>query len=90
MDGGFKHAEDFGFKDAAESDSVVSQKKKIEDQRPAHADGLIIAEPDRPLGKRPEDPDSYECLEAIGGHRLPGRGAVFRPFSGIEKRDFYQ
>ena len=90
MDGGYQHAEDFGFQDTTESDSVVPQKKTIEDQRPAEFNELIIAKPDRPLGKRPEGPDPYECPEAVSGHRLPGRGAVFRPLSEIKKGGFNQ
>ena len=85
MDGGYQHAEDFVLHDAAESDSVVPQEKKAADQGPAQFNGLVIAEPDRPLGKRPENPDTHQRPEAFIGHRLPGRGAIFRPLPGIEK-----
>jgi hypothetical protein len=85
MDGGYQHAEDFSFHNAAESDSVVPQKKTLEDQRPARADGIIIAEPDCALGEGQKSPEPDECPEALGGHRLSGRGAVFRPFPGNKK-----
>ena len=58
MDGGYQHAEDFGLQNPAESDSVVPQKKEIEDQGCAQFNGFIIAEPDSPLGKRQKSPYS--------------------------------